>query len=215
MKKINFFFLVLFTACSSTKIIKYSALPRIVMGEGILMMSIKSLSENQQYNLFQTGSKILSKSNKLKFILELEYYLATQGIGKDEFYRNSVSDSIISILATKTNSRYILYVEKISSKQGEAFGSYTSLELNRYHSHYYQGSETNSASLLFRIIDTKVNLTESKFQVNTKIGPLIIDEKNGETRVNMTTELTAIIGAFRKGMKQLKKGVLKPTINKT
>ncbi len=174
MKKTNLFLLVLFTACSSTKIIKYSALPQIVVGEEILMMDIKNLPEIQQYNLFQTGSKILSESNKLKFIPELEYDLANEGIGKEQFYRNSVPDSIISILATKTNSRYILYVKKISSKKGAAFGSYTPLELDKYNSHYYQESETNSASLLFRIIDTKVNLTESKFQINTKINPLII-----------------------------------------
>ncbi len=209
MKKINLFLLVLLTACSSTKVIKYSALPRIAEGEGILMMDIKNLSEIQKYNLFQTGSKIISRSNKMRFIRELEYDLASKGIGKEQFNRNSVPDSIISILATKTNNRYILYVEKISSKKGGTFGSYTPLELDRYNSHYYQESETNSASLLFRIIDTKVNLTESKFQINTKINPLIINENNGETRINPTTELTAITKAFAKGMKQLKKGVVK------
>lgn len=188
--------------------IKYSALPKISEGEGILMMNIKNLSETQQHSLFQTGSKIMSELNKMRFIPELEYDLVSEGIGIEQFYSNSVPDSIISILATKTNSRYILYIEKITSKKGETFGSYTPLELNRYNSHYYQESETNSASLLFRIIDTKVNLTESKFQINTKINPLIINEKNGETRINPTTELTAITKAFEKGMKQLKKEVV-------
>lgn len=196
------------TACTSTKMIKYTTFPRIASGEEILMMAIKNLSVNQQYSLFQTGSKIMSKSNKMKFIFELEYDLASEGIGKEQFYRDSVPDSIISILATKTNSRYILFVEVISSKKGNIFGFYSSPELDRFNSHN-QDNETNSASLLFRIIDTKFYLTESKYQINTNIGPLSINnEKKGETRINLTTELSAITAAFEKGMKQLKKGVI-------
>ena len=78
--------------------------------------------------------------------------------------------------------------------------------MNKYTSHYYQESEANSSSLIFRLIDTKSKLTESKFQINSRIGPLVINEDDGgETRINLTTELTAITKAFEKGMKLLKK----------
>ena len=110
----QYFFLVIITACSSTKIFKYSALPKIVEGEGILLMKIKNLTENQQYKLFESAKKI-SEINELKFLPEWEYHLVNKGISMEHSYGNNISDSIIAI---ETNSRYILYVEDLNSKEG-------------------------------------------------------------------------------------------------
>ena len=208
--KTNIFFLVFITACTSTKIIKYAALPKIVEGEGILMMGIPNLPEIQQYELFQYGHQIISKSNNMKFISELEYDLVSKGIDREQFYSNTIPDSIISAIAVETNSRYILDVEILYSKGGETLGFYTPIELNKYNAPYNADNETNTAYLIFKLIDTEVNLTESKFQVNTLIGPLVYNKDDGgETRINLTGELSAITAAFEKGMKQLKKGVIK------
>lgn len=135
------------------------------------------------------------------------YY--NKGINKEYLNRNHIPDSIILTIAFKTDCSYILNVAVMNSKKGGAFGSYTPLELDQYNSHYYQDNETNSASLEFKLFDTKDNLTENKFKVTTKINPFIINDDGSETRINPTTEWSAITKAFEKGIKQLKKELVK------
>jgi len=189
--------------------VKYSGLPKMVEGESVLLMDIKGLPEMQGYQLFESTKQILSGKNRIKFLPEQEYHLIQKGISKELLYGSQLSDSTLSLIAKETNCRYMLHVEVLNSKKGGAFGSYTPLELDQYNRHYYQESETNSASLLFRLVDTKDRPTENTFQVNTKINPLVINEDGGETRINPTTELSAITKAFEKGARQLKKGVVK------
>ena len=209
MKNISILFLVFITACSSTKIIKYSALPKIVEGEGILIKGIKNLNQIRGHHLFEFAKNTLSGTNKVIFLPEQEYFLLQKGINKEYLYGDQTSDSIRSIIAEQTNCRYILSIEVLNSQKGGTFGSYTSLELDRYNSHYYEDNETNNANLIFKILDTKGNFTKNEFQITTKINPLIINEGDGETRINATTEFSAITKAFEKGIRQLKKGVVK------
>lgn len=209
MKKISALFLVFIIACSSTKIIKYTALPKIVGGEGILLMNIENLSEIQGYDLFESAKHTMSGTNKIIYLPEQEYFLMQKGFSKEYLYSNEVSDSIRSIISVQTNCRYVLSIEVLNSSEGGTFGSYTSLELDRYNSHYNINNETNSANLIFRIVDIKGYLTENKFQIITYINPLIIQEKNGETRINVTSEFSSVAKSFQKGIKKLKKGVVK------
>lgn len=186
-------------------------MPKIVEGEGILLIGVKNLSEGKEYELFESAKQIMSETNKVKFLPEQEYRLMQKGISKEYLYGNHVPDSILSIIAFETNSRYILNVEVLNSKKGGTFGSYTPLELDRYSSHYHQESETNSSNLIFKLFDTEGEgkFTENKYQVTANINPLVIKEGNGETRINPTTELTSITKAFEKGIKQLRKGLIK------
>lgn len=173
-------------------------------------MRIGNVSETKQYKLFETAKQILSGTNQLKFLLEEEYDLIAKGISREYLRSNHTPDSMVSRIANSVNSRYVLYVEDLASEKGGGIGSYTPLELDEYNSHYYQGKETNSASMIFRLVDTEDQLAERTFQIHTTIGPLTIKEEDGgETRFNMTSDLSAVTKAFEKGVKQLRKGVVK------
>lgn len=195
-------------ACSSTKIVKHSALPKIVAGEGIVLMDIHNLSEAHGYKLFESMKQIMSRTNEIKFLAEQEHHLIQRGISKNDLHNDQIPDSLSLIIASKINCRYILNVKVLKSKRGGTFGSYTSLELDHYNKHYYDEKEANSASLMFELIDCKSDITKERFQVTTKINPLTINESEGETRVNATTEFSAIRKAFEKGVKQLRKGII-------
>lgn len=90
-------------------------------------------------------------------------------------------------------------------RAGGSFGTYTEIELKKYNSHYNQDNESRSASLLFNFIDLKQN-TARKFLVSTSINPLgIQNEDGGEARINVSSQNTALMLAYRKGIRKIKK----------
>jgi hypothetical protein len=180
-----------------------------VEGEKIILMSLNNLSESDGYKLFESAQKLLSKTNDVQYIPVQEYYLLQEGMSKETLYKYPLSDSLKAIISLHTECRYIIEIEILESKRGGTFGSYTASELDKYNAHYYQGNETNSASLFFTITDTQSTLIENRFQVNTTIGSLIIKEADGEARINTSTRFSAISASFEKGIKRIKKGVIK------
>lgn len=177
-------------------------------GEGIVLMNIHNLSEVHGYGLFESMKQIMSGTNEIKFLYEHEHHLLQGGISKTNLRHDDIPDSLSLIIASKINCRYILNVKVLKSKRGGTFGSYTSLELDYYNKYYHDEKEANSASLIFELTDTKGAITKERFQVTTKINALTIFESEGETRVNATTEFSAIRKAFEKGIKQLRKGII-------
>lgn len=78
MKNITTLLLVFISSCPSTKVIKYSALPKLVEGEKILLSGIDDLSDIRGYELYKSAGQIMSKTNEVKFLPELEYDLLQQ-----------------------------------------------------------------------------------------------------------------------------------------
>ncbi|SNT20251.1 hypothetical protein SAMN05421640_2829 [Ekhidna lutea] len=173
-----------------------------------MVMSIYGVDELHGLHLFDLAKKKLSETNALLYMPEQEYSLLEKGVPKETIYSNQISDSLKTIIALRSKSRYILKVEVLDSSGGSLFGSYTANELNRYNSPFNQANERNTAVIAFTVYDTDRNITENKFHVKTQINPLTIDEDGGESRINFTSENTAISKAFMKGIKQLKKGVI-------
>ncbi len=199
---------MLLASCSSTKVITYSALSRVVKGEAILMMPVRGMSENQSYALLESAKQSLSETNQVTYLIDHEYQLLQKGVPREALHKGELNDSLMMVVARECGSRYIIETELLNVKERTGLGSYTALELNEYNEHFYDEEETNSAILLFRVLDTKSYLTESRFQVTTKISPLTIDEGDGETRINVTSGATAIRKAFQKGIRKVKKDMI-------
>ncbi len=174
------------------------------------MTRINNIDESSGYSMFERAKRKLSATNTLTYLPDVEYDLLQQGITKEHFNGATITEPMLLTLASQTNCRYILEVAVVSTKNGNAIGSYTPTELNPFNLPRNQEDETDKAKLQFKLIDTKSHITVNTFHVNTSVGPLIIKEDDGgETRINPKANATPVWKAFDKGIKQLKKGVIK------
>lgn len=197
------------SACSSTKLIKHTALPKILHNEGILLSGIKNLNEYQSLQLYESAKKQISKTNNVKYLPEQEYFLVSKGVPLGDLSKNPFSDSLKSNIALLTQSRYIIEIEVLDAKDGDLFGSYAPQGLQDPYNNSNLNTETNTAKVLFTVFDTKGAVTESKFQINAHIHPLAWGNTDGrQTRINLKSSFTAISKAFNKGIKRLQKDMI-------
>lgn len=208
MKKYRFLVLILITSCVQSKISTYTAFPKMVVGESIVLMAIDELNDKSGFHLYEIAKKKLSETNQVLFFPELEYDLINNGIDREKMHQPSISDSTKMAIAKHTGSRYIMNVQILSSRKGQFYSSYTTQELSNKARFNMSGDDTSKASLLFTITDTKNHLTEFKFQVKTTISPLSISEENGETNINISTDFGAISESFKKGIRKLRKEII-------
>lgn len=176
--------------------------------ESILLMGIDGLSEKNEFALFEIAKNNFQKTNQILFLPEHEYELINKGIDKSHLHESVTIDSIKTLICQYTKTRYLLKIELLNSQKGSIYGSYTNLEVknNPYRT---INRETNKASMLFTLTDTKTHLTEYKFNVTTTISPLSInDENNGERNVNLSSQFGAISESFKKGIRKLRKEII-------
>lgn len=196
--------------CSSTKYTVYTSWPKFLSNESILVSQVAGVSENVSFELYESAlQQLKTENNKILYLPEYEYDLIAAGIGKGKIQKLGSSDSLSSLIARQLNVEYLLDVQLVGlSSKGGSFGTYSDVELSRENSHYIQGNESRSASLLFNFIDLN-NHTVRKFIVETNINPLSIEESDGgETRINLASQVTAMKSAYEKAIKKMKKGMI-------
>lgn len=202
-------FLTLF-GCSNTKYIAYSSWPTFPSDASILVLQVFGIDETTSFDLYESALTDLKiEKNNVLYLPQYEYDLINAGIDRDQLQNLGSEDSLNHLVARELNVAYLLDVKIVElTSTGGSFGTYTEIELNKYNSHYNQENEKRNASLLFNFLDLKQN-TSRKFLVSTSINPVDIRNKNGgETRINISSQETALKLAYRKGIKKIKKGMI-------
>lgn len=202
---------LMMVACSSTKITNYIYRPRLLEGKKIFFMPIDGTNEIGSIGLFYKAKSILEyPSDKIFFLLNVEYDLIGQkGISKEILYDPKHFDSLQFLLKKHLDIHYVVQVRIDAHRKGNVYRSYTARQVNKYNRHYYQGNETSEAVLIFTIYNTDQYILEGEFTVNTSVSPLtILEDDGGETRINFAAG-SAMSKAFGKGIKYIKKGLVK------
>lgn len=199
------FSIALLLACSTTKVSKQSAPPKLLQGES-LVLQMRGLPNNVSQQLFDYNAQKWN-ANEIMYFPDVEQKLAQKGIYSQNL--SSADTAALSAIAAALDARYLLNVEVLKRKKGSNVGYSTERELDQYNWHYTQDAETHRATLQFNLTDTKAGFFTSTFVVTASLNPLIIDEENGETRLNVRSDYSAVAKAFRKGIKHLKKNLVR------
>lgn len=199
---------VVLWGCASTKITEYTSPPNLLKSDNIMVAPILGVSDKVSYDLFKiTKDHIKTVQNNVMYIPEEEYSMLSAGVSKEVLYNFEYLDSLKSYLGSNYGIDYLLIVEVLglTSKKG-SYSYYTDNELNRYNRAYNQSDQTNKVELLYSVLNTKSKTLDSKFVVKTQINPMTFNENGGESRVNITNAHSALVLAYEKGIKKLKKG---------
>ncbi|GAA5032904.1 hypothetical protein GCM10011506_22910 [Marivirga lumbricoides] len=173
----------------------------------MLITSMQGFSSNQAMQLAAETREKLSDDLFTVYLPEEEYILLKEGLLYDSIHATKLSEETKKKIKETLNVRYLLDVKLLNNKTGDSYGFYTNNELNRYEEPYNRNQETNTASALFTVTDLEQPSDNRSFTVKVNINPLIIDEEEGEQRVNVTDGNTASLKAYRKGIKRIKKSI--------
>ncbi len=199
------FSIALLLACSTTKVSKQSAPPKLLQGES-LVLQMSGLPDHVSQQLFDYNVQKW-KANEIMHFPDVKQKLAQKGIYSQQL--SSADTAALSAIAAVLDARYLLSVEVLKQKKGSNVASYTERELNQYNWHSKKDAETHRAALQFSLTDTKAGFFTSTFVVTTSLNPLIVDKENGETRLNVRSDYSAVAKAFRKGIKHLQKNLVR------
>lgn len=206
--------LAVLSGCSGTKIIKYTGTPRLLTNSKILFLPTNGISDYKSQDLCDVARRLLKGYSQILYLPEEEYYLTKAGMGREEITKATVLDTgRLALICKKLQVRYIIGTEISSLRGSGSYGVYSEAELDPYNSAYNMDNESNSASLMFSIYDAQSGSVDSRFSVKTTINPLSIhDNGGGESRVNLTNQMTALTTAYEKGIKLIRKEMV--SVNK-
>lgn len=206
--------LAVLSGCSGTKIIKYTGTPRLLTNSKILFLPTNGISDYKSQDLCDVARRLLKGNSQILYLPEEEYNLTKAGMGREEITKATVLDTgRLALICKKLQVRYIIGTEISSLRGGGSYGVYSETELDPYNSAYNMDNESNSASLMFSIYDAQSGSVDSRFSVKTTINPLSIhDNGGGESRVNLTNQMTALTTAYEKGIKLIRKEMV--SVNK-
>ncbi|GAA0890664.1 hypothetical protein GCM10009122_03430 [Fulvivirga kasyanovii] len=199
--------LAVLAGCAGTKVTEYTGTPRLLANSTILFLPTHGISDYKSQDLCGIARRLLKDNSQVLYLPEEEYNLTRAGMGKEEITKATMLDTgRLALICKKLQIRYIIGTEISSLRGGGSYGVYSEAELDPYNSTYNMDNESNSASLLFSIYDAQSGSVDSRFAVKTTINPLHIhDDGGGESRVNLTDQMTALTTAYEKGIKLIRK----------
>lgn len=179
----------------------------IQSGHRMLITKIDGFTSTQASQLAAETREKLSDDLFTVYLPEEEYILLKEGLLYDSIHATELSAGTKNKIKEILNIRYLLHVELLNVKTGGSYGTYTNNELNRYEEPFNRNEETNTASALFTLTDLEQPSGKRSFTVKVNINPLIIDDDEGEQRVNVTDGNTASLKAYAKGIKKIKQSI--------
>lgn len=190
-------------SCVSTKVVSEFGILQLQPHETVLVVPSASLSSERSDALYTYSEERFGPGcTSLLYFPAVEYDLLAAGIEAERLQARPLSKETMAKVKEVLHADYLLYPELLYHREAGHFSTYTATELAQ-NPRLQQGEDRHEVRLLFRMYDLTGQDPVYELSLRTEISPLIINEEEGETRVNISDSGFALSKAYDKGMKQI------------
>jgi hypothetical protein len=209
LKIILLFVLFFITGCIKSKVIHKNDLQGYYYDDNIFIFEINALGTTNSSKYFEQINKRLSTPcNNILYFPEIEYFFLAKGMDKKMLNNFDFGYDMLKILKEDFQIKLLVKVDIQSYKDDDYYSFYQTKDVAYNNPIEQMHGEFKKVILKFNVLQIMPIVMEREFFVQTTISPLKIREDDGESNLNFMGVETAFILALRKGVKEIKRGLI-------